>query len=116
MVTQVAPSAFQLKQMLDILRGRLSARSIDVRCMDVADPLENLGGARQKVTIKQGIEQAIAKKLIAAIKASKVKVESQINGEKLRITGKKRDDLQAVIALLRKTDVDLPLQFENFRD
>lgn len=69
-----------------------------------------------KVTIKQGIEQAIAKKLIAAIKASKVKVESQINGEKLRITGKKRDDLQAVIALLRKTDVDLPLQFENFRD
>ncbi|MBN3268568.1 YajQ family cyclic di-GMP-binding protein [Bordetella bronchiseptica] len=115
-VTQVAPSAFQLKQMLDILRGRLSARSIDVRCMDVADPLENLGGARQKVTIKQGIEQAIAKKLIAAIKASKIKVESQINGEKLRITGKKRDDLQAVIALLRKTDVDLPLQFENFRD
>ncbi|AOB25871.1 MULTISPECIES: YajQ family cyclic di-GMP-binding protein [Bordetella] len=115
-VTQVAPSAFQLKQMLDILRGRLSARSIDVRCMDVADPLENLGGARQKVTIKQGIEQAIAKKLIAAIKGSKIKVESQINGEKLRITGKKRDDLQAVIALLRKTDVDLPLQFENFRD
>jgi uncharacterized protein YajQ (UPF0234 family) len=104
-VTQVATSAFQLKQMLDILRGRLSARGIDVRCLDVADPLENLGGARQKVTIKQGIEQPVAKKLIAAI-----------NGDKLRITGKKRDDLQAAIALLKKTDVDLPLQFENFRD
>ena len=107
-VTQVASSAFQLKQMLDILRGRLSARGIDVRCLDVADPLENLGGARQKVTIKQGIEQPVAKKLIAAIKNAKLKVESQINGDKLRISGKKRDDLQTAIALLKKTDVDLP--------
>jgi uncharacterized protein YajQ (UPF0234 family) len=115
-VTQVAPSAFQLKQMIDILRGRLSARGIDVRCMDVAEPLENLGGARQKITIRQGIEQAVAKKLIAAVKQAKIKVETQINGDKLRVSGKKRDDLQQVIALLRKTDVDLPLQFQNFRD
>ena len=115
-VTVVASSAFQIKQMLDILRGRLSARSIDVRCMELGDVLENLGGARQKVTIKQGIEQAVAKKLVAAIKGSKIKVESQINGDKLRITGKKRDDLQETIALLRKTDVELPLQFQNFRD
>lgn len=115
-VTQVATSAFQLKQMLDILRGRLSARSIDVRCLDVAEPNENLGGARQKVTIKQGIEQAVSKKLIAALKEAKLKVESQITGEKLRVSGKKRDDLQAAMALLRKTDVDLPLQFDNFRD
>ncbi|AIT27496.1 hypothetical protein D558_2840 [Bordetella holmesii 44057] len=79
-------------------------------------PAREPGGARQKVTVKQGIEQATAKKLVAAIKASKVKVESQINGDKLRITGKKRDDLQAVMQLLRKTDVDLPLQFDNFRD
>jgi len=115
-VTQVAPSAFQLKQMLDILRGRLSARGIDVRCMDVADPLENLGGARQKITNRQGIEQAVAKKLIAAVKQAKLKVETQINGDKLRVSGKKRDDLQDTIALLRKTDVELPLQFQNFRD
>lgn len=115
-VTQSASSVFQLNQMLDILRGRLSARGIDVRCLDVATPLENLGGARQKITIKQGIEQAISKKLIAALKADKLKVEAQINGEKLRINGKKRDDLQAAIALLKKTDVELPLQFENFRD
>lgn len=115
-VTQIAGSAFQLKQMLDILRARLSARSIDTRCLDVADPLENLGGARQKVTIKQGIEQPISKKLIASIKEAKLKVETQITGEKLRITGKKRDDLQDAIALLKKADVELPLQFNNFRD
>lgn len=115
-VTQIAPSTFQLKQMLDILRGRLSARGIDVRCLDVADPNENLGGARQKVTVKQGIEQAVSKKLIAALKEAKLKVESQIAGDKLRVSGKKRDDLQAAMALLRKVDVDLPLQFNNFRD
>jgi uncharacterized protein YajQ (UPF0234 family) len=115
-VTQVASSAFQLKQMIDILRSRLSARSIDVRCMDVADPLENLGGARQKITVKQGIEQAVSKKLIASIKEAKLKVETQITGDKLRITGKKRDDLQDAIALLKKAEVPLPLQFNNFRD
>jgi cyclic-di-GMP-binding protein len=115
-VTQVAPSTFQLKQMIDILRGRLSARSIDVRCMDIADPLENLGGARQKITVKQGIEQAVSKKLIASIKEAKLKVETQITGDKLRVTGKKRDDLQDAIALLKKADVPLPLQFNNFRD
>ncbi len=115
-VTQTAPNAFQLKQMLDILRGRLSARGIDVRCMEAADPVENLGGARQKITIRQGIEQGTAKKLIALIKQAKLKVETQINGDKLRVSGKKRDDLQAVIALLRKADVDLPLQYQNFRD
>ena len=115
-VTQVAPSEFQLNQMQDILRGRLSARGIDPRSMDVADALTNVAGARQKITIKQGIEQAEAKKLIAAIKMAKLKVESQINGDKLRITGKKRDDLQAAMALLRKTEVDVPLQFNNFRD
>jgi uncharacterized protein YajQ (UPF0234 family) len=115
-VTLSAPSAFQLKQMLDILRGRLTARHIDPRSMDTAEPVVNLGGARQKVTLKEGIEQPVAKKLIAAIKDAKLKVETQINGNKLRVTGKKRDDLQTAIALLRKTDVDLPLQFKNFRD
>jgi uncharacterized protein YajQ (UPF0234 family) len=115
-VTQSATTAFQLNQMLDILRGRLAARGIDVRCLDVEDPTVNLGGARQKVTLKQGIEQPVSKKLIAAIKEAKLKVETQITGEKLRITGKKRDDLQTAIALLKKTDVELPLQFDNFRD
>lgn len=115
-VMQFAPNAFQLKQMLDILRGRLSARGIDVRCIELADPLENLGGARQKITIRQGLDQPTSKKLIAAIKQAKLKLDTQINGDKLRVTGKKRDDLQQAIALLRKVDVDLPLQFQNFRD
>ena len=105
-VTQSAPGVFQLNQMLDILRGRLSARGIDVRCMDIADPLENLGGARQKITIRQGIEQAVSKKLSAAREGAKLKVEAQINGDKLRVSGKKRDDLQTALALLRKPDVE----------
>ncbi len=115
-VTQTAPSDFQLKQMLDILRGRLIARSIDIRCLDITEPLINLAGARQTVTIKQGIEQPFAKKIVAAIKAAKLKVETSINGDKLRVTAKKRDDLQTAMQLLRKTDLELPLQFENFRD
>ena len=115
-ITQIAPSDFQLKQMLEILRGRLTARKIDVRCLEVADPEVNLASAKQKVTVKQGIEQPVAKKIIAQIKAAKLKVETQINGDKLRVTGKKRDDLQDVIALLKKTEFELPLQFDNFRD
>ena len=111
-----APSDFQLQQMLDILRGKLTARSIDLRCMDVAEPEVNLAVAKQKVTIKQGLEQPVAKKIIAAIKAAKIKVEAQIHGDKLRVSGKKRDDLQTTIAFLRKEDFDVPLQFDNFRD
>ena len=115
-ITQSAPSVFQLNQMLDILRGRLAARDIDVRCIDLAEPSENVSGARRQITIRQGLEQAVSKKLIAALKSAKLKVEAQINGDKLRVSGKKRDDLQAAMALLRKSDVDLPLQFNNFRD
>lgn len=115
-ITQTAPSVFQLNQMLDILRGRLAARNIDVRCMEVGEASENVSGARRQVTIRQGLEQAVSKKLIAALKAEKLKVEAQINADKLRVSGKKRDDLQAAIAVLRKTDVELPLQFNNFRD
>jgi len=115
-ITQRAPSDFQLKQMIDILRGRLVARGIDIRCLEEGKVETNLAEARQKITVKQGIEQPIAKKIIAAIKAAKLKVEAQIQGEKLRVTGKKRDDLQGAIALLRGSEFELPLQFENFRD
>ena len=86
------------------------------RLFDAAEPEVNLSRAKQKITVKQGIEQAIAKKIIAKVKESKMKVEAQIHGNKLKVTGKKRDDLQATIALLRKTEFELPLQFENFRD
>ena len=115
-ITQSAPSEFQLQQMLDILRARLIARKIDTRALDVGDPETNLGGSRQKITVKQGIEQPVAKKLVASLKAAKLKVEAQINGDKLRVTGKKRDDLQDAMAVLRKAEAELPLQFDNFRD
>ncbi|MEP6511789.1 MAG: YajQ family cyclic di-GMP-binding protein [Dokdonella sp.] len=115
-ITQSAPSDFQLKQMLDILRARITARGIDVRCLDAAEPEINLASAKQKITVKQGIEQPIAKKIIGQIKAAKLKVEAQINGDKLRISGKKRDDLQSAMALLRKGEFEVPLQFDNFRD
>ncbi|GAB3380480.1 YajQ family cyclic di-GMP-binding protein [Lysobacter fragariae] len=115
-ISQSAPSDFQLKQMEDILRARLIARSIDVRCLEFGDVETNLAGARQKVTVKQGIERELAKKIQGAIKDAKLKVDSQINGDKLRVTGKKRDDLQAAMALLRAGNYERPLQFENFRD
>jgi len=115
-ITQLASSQFQLKQMYEILRSRLAARGIDGRSLDAAEPEVNLAAARQKITVRQGIEQAVAKKIVAAIKAAKIKVEAQINGEKLRVTGKKRDDLQQAIALLRKAEFEVPLQFDNFRD
>ena len=115
-ITLAAPSEFQLQQMLDILRQRLAARKIDTRCLEVDDPEINLARARQKVTVKSGIEQPMAKKVIAALKEAKIKVEAQINADKIRVSGKKRDDLQLAMALLRKQEFELPLQFENFRD
>ena len=115
-ITQIGASEFQLKQMRDILVGRLAARKIDLRALDTADPETNLAGSRQKITVKQGIEQPVAKKLIALLKEAKLKVEAQINGDKLRVSGKKRDDLQLAMAVLRQAEVELPLQFDNFRD
>jgi uncharacterized protein YajQ (UPF0234 family) len=116
LISQSAPSDFQLKQMEDILRARLIARGIDVRCLEFGDVETNLAGARQKITVKQGIERDLAKKIQAALKDAKLKVDSQINGDKLRVTGKKRDDLQEAIALLRAGNFERPLQFDNFRD
>lgn len=108
---------FQLKQMLDVLRNRLIARGIDARCMDPQDPELSGVKARQTVTLKQGLEAADAKDIVKRIKATKAKVQAQIQGEKVRVTGKKRDDLQSVMALLRSEEgPDLPLQFDNFRD
>ena len=115
-IRQFAPTEFQLNQLLEILRLRLAARGIDTRCLSVGPVEANVAEARRTLTIKQGIEQALAKKLVAMLKDSKLKVDAQIIGDKLRVSGKKRDDLQSAIALLRKTDLELPLQFENFRD
>ncbi|MBR9771151.1 MULTISPECIES: YajQ family cyclic di-GMP-binding protein [Halomonas] len=108
---------FQLKQMLDILRNKLIARSIDPRIMDVQDAELSGVKARQTVALKQGLEQKEAKDIVKRIKDSKLKVQAQIQGDKVRVTGKKRDDLQSVMALLRADEgPDLALQFDNFRD
>ena len=115
-ITMTAPSEYQLTQLLDMLRKRLAARHIDLRCLELGDVETNLAGARQKVTVKQGIEQVQAKKIVAMLKEAKLKVDGSIQGAKVRVTGKKRDDLQTAIALLRKAELELPLQFENFRD
>ncbi len=115
-ITQSAPSEFQLQQMTDILRARLVARKIDARCLEFGGIDTNLAGARQKVTIKQGIERELAKKIQTALKDAKLKIETQINGDKLRVSAKKRDDLQAAMMLLRAGEFERPLQFDNFRD
>ena len=115
-VSMKAPAEFQLRQMLDILTQRLAKRGIDVRCMEKKDAVTNLAEARQDVVLRHGIDQETGKKLQKLIKDSKLKVQAQIQGEQLRVTGKQRDDLQSAMALLKKAEVDRPLQFKNFRD
>lgn len=116
LINLTSQSDFQLKQMLDILRQKLSKRRIDVGCMKEEEPVISGSEARQTIVLRQGIESELARSLVKKVKGSKLKVQVAIQGDKLRVSGKKRDDLQSVIALLKDTDVDLPMQYENFRD
>jgi cyclic-di-GMP-binding protein len=111
-----ASSEFQLKQMLDVLQQKLAKRGVDIACLEVAEAQVSGQQARQQVVVRQGIDDSLARKMVKLIKDSKLKVQAAIQGEELRISGKKRDDLQEVIALLRKAELGLPLQFVNFRD
>jgi hypothetical protein len=115
-VTLHAPADFQLKQMLEILKLRISKRGIDVACMQVAEPQIALNEARQEVTLRHGIDADTGRRLVKQLKESGLKIQTQIQGDKLRVTGKKKDDLQAAIALLRKAEAGVPLQYVNFRD
>lgn len=115
-ITLKAQSSFQLQQMLDILRLKMSKRGIDIGCLEVANPQQSGNEARQLVTVREGLDSDLCRKLVKTIKEKKLKVQTAIQGDQLRVTGKKRDDLQTVIALLRETDTDLPLQYTNFRD
>jgi len=115
-VTMSAEAEFQLKQMLEILKLRIAKRGIDVACLEIKDPEVNLAKAKQAVIVRQGIDADTGRKVSRLIKDSKLKVQAQIQGDKVRIVGKKKDDLQEAIAFLRKADVDMPLQFNNFRD
>jgi len=115
-VTMTAESDFQLKQMLEILKLKIVKRGIDAACLDVKDPEVNLAAAKQLVILRHGIDAETGKKVAKLLKEAKLKVQTQIQGEKVRVTGKQRDDLQEAIAFLRKAKLDLPLQFNNFRD
>ncbi len=115
-ITIRGQTEFQLKQMLDILQTKLSKRGITTGSLDLGKIETNLSDARQVVTIKQGIETDLAKKIVKIFKESKLKVQAAIQGDQVRVTGKKRDDLQEAIALMRQQKMTLPLQFTNFRD
>lgn len=115
-VALTSQSEFQLQQMMDILRQKLAKRGVDIGCLDEQEPEITGSAARQNVILRRGIDADLARRLVKTVKSSKIKVQAAIQGDKLRISGKKRDDLQATIRLLKDADVDLPLQYENFRD
>ena len=115
-ITLIAPVEFQVKQIYDILRTKIAKRGIDVLCLETGKITETVNEARQIITVKQGINQELAKKITRIIKDSKLKVQSTIQGEQVRVSGKKRDDLQEAISLLRNSKLELPLQYVNFRD
>jgi hypothetical protein len=107
---------FQLKQMLDILSLKVSKRGIDVACLEAQEPEIALNAARQTVNLRHGIDQDTGKKVQRLLKDSKLKVQAAIQGDQLRVTGKQRDDLQAAMALIRRAELGIPVQFKNFRD
>jgi uncharacterized protein YajQ (UPF0234 family) len=115
-ITVVTQSDFQLKQMLEMLQMRLTKRGVDIACLDKQEPVVSGQEARQTVTLREGIDSDLARKLVKLIKERKLKVQAAIQGDKVRVTGKKRDDLQTVIGVLKEADVDMPLQYVNFRD
>ena len=116
-LTLNANSDFQLDQLLDILRVKLIKRKIEVSCLEVKDSIGNGKMRKQEVIIREGVDKDLSRKIVKLVKESKLKVQSAIQGESVRITGKKRDDLQAVMALLEGNDsLEMPLQYNNFRD
>ena len=115
-ITTSAQADFQLKQMLEILKLKLAKRGIDVACMKVDEPVMTGQTARQVITLRQGVDTELGKKIQRLVKDSKLKVQAAIQDKQVRVTGKSRDDLQSVITLVKKGGFDLPLQFTNFRD
>lgn len=116
-ITLHADDAMKLRQMRELLQGHLARRNVDAGALDYRDPEPAAGqSVRQSVVVRQGIDRGLAKRLVKDLKASKLKVQVAVQGDALRVTGKKRDDLQAAIAHVKELDVGLPLQFVNFRD
>ena len=116
-LTLFADDEFKLKQVTDILTGKLTKRGVDIRSLKYADAEKVSGNkVKQAVTIRVGVEQELAKKIVKALKESKMKVQGSIQGDAVRVSGGKRDDLQEAIALVKRTVTDFPLQFNNFRE
>ena len=115
-ITLAAEGEFQLKQMRDILRAKMVKRKVDSGALDIQNPEGQLKNTRQKILLKQGLDGDVGRKITKLIKAGKFKVQAQVQDKQVRVTGKKRDDLQQVMAMLREEEVDVPLQFTNFRD
>ena len=111
-----AQTEFQLQQMVDLLYQKMAKRGLELGFLEAGKAEERGQRAYQTITLKQGIDRELAKQITTMIKESKIKVQSAVQGEQVRVTGKKRDDLQEAIALLRKADIKQPLQFQNFRD
>jgi len=115
-ITLTAPSEFQLKQLDEILKNKLAKRQIDIRVLEYKDPSKNLKELKQDIEVKNGLSVEVAKKIIKLIKDSKIKVQATIQSDQVRVSGKKRDDLQEAIAFLKASKIEVPIQFENFRD
>ena len=115
-ITLTAEAEFQLEAMIEILKLALTKRKIDVQCLEVKDAYASGKLMKQDAILKEGIDKELAKKIVAHIKDAKLKVQAAIQGEQVRVTGKKRDDLQEAIAALRAKEFGMPLQFNNFRD
>lgn len=115
-ITVVSDEKFHLEQVVQVLREKLAKRKVNLLSLQAADPVESGREVRQVITVRQGIEAELGRKIVKRVKESKRKVQASIQEAKVRVTGKKRDDLQAVIALLKEEEFDLPLQFSNFRD
>lgn len=115
-ITMTSDADFQLVQMLEMLKTKLVKRGIDVKCLEVKDHFASGKQVKQEVFARQGLDKEQAKKIVKMIKDAKLKVQAAIQGEQVRVTGKKRDDLQSVIAMLREAETDMPLQYNNFRD
>ncbi len=115
-LTLETESAFQIKQITPILNEKMSKRGIDLACLEYAEVVEMNKRARQLVQVKEGLDKEIARKAVKVIKDSKLKVQAAIQGEQVRVTGKKRDDLQQAMQILKDANLGIPLQFNNFRD
>ena len=115
-ITLVAESEFQTRQLLDILRARMAKRGIDVDCIELGEIHANVAETQQPLVVREGIDKDLGRRLVKLIKESKIKVQAQIQQEQVRVSGKKRDDLQQVIAMLKSAELGYPLQYRNFRD